>query len=387
MRGIFLLLIIPMLFACPFPPIDDVESYNLQIAEGLADYVPEGVGNPNSENPVTYSEGKLLGVFPSVDDRISVEEENTLIWTWGTKFLRSGYSDPDEDGCRDYFILMNYTIEPKITFEYNGERRVSYSKESRISIPFSQSELNTENAEKMLITLDWHTKFNYTVDDYIPYCSGNSSCYCKFGKTTVKVYETSMVNNISYYVEGGNPLFFMNKPLLKEQWYNNNHFDNVILSRRRIHSAEVMLNGEKFGDVCFYDYYIGVNEMNFSLLRVYSNYSYYNSNLSAHMSLANTTPNVLMEVNESFIYAYQFNSTYDGIGWNNLSLKVYDQFYQEFESGSEILSRMIGYGDVGSNEDYRGNTLFKLDELNPYVTSGSILVFLIIIIFFGMKKY
>ena len=384
---LFFLLLLPLNFCLSAnPPISEMLSQNLEQGNLL-------VGAISSGETVSINL-KLVKITPSIEGSISAEEQNYLLYSSSISlYAKDTFLDPDS-GCGKR--LVNASIELNFIFTINNQSKsVSYSLTdsealpTNILVPFSENELSLADANDSLKTLlEWSViaRYNdYSVSEQVD-GNGNTIKECSFAGT--KSDSFSGTSNISYKLEGGNLLFFLSKPVLKEQWHKNNHFDSVILSKRRFYKGEIFKNEEQLHSAQLYLFDTSYDQYGLLDIILVKNIS---NELLLSEVIAYNFPVPLESTNESFSYVYMFNSTYEGIGKNNLTVKLYDTFGNEFTQTYEITSKMIGFGGNNSEEgvadEYtRKSASFGTEELVLILVPTSIIGILFIIVFFRFKK-
>lgn len=363
------------------PPISEMLSQNLEQSNVLVSAISSG--------GAVSIDLRAVKITPSIDGSISSEEQNFLLYYSSISLYSKDMPDLPDCGKR----LVNASIELEFVFTTNNlSKIVSYSltdSESlpkNIIIPFSENELSLAEANNSLeVFLNWKIKVNF--ENYEVYSPGGEGVqfYCNSGPLQTEEYFGT--SNISYKIENGNLLYFLSKPVLKEQWYKNNHFDSVVLSKRKFYKGEILKNGEKllFTQLYFFDSsYDQYGLMNILLVKN-------ESNQELSEAIAYNVPVPLEINNESFIYVYMFNSTYEGIGKNNLTLVLYDMFGNEFTQTYEITSKMLGFGGNNSEEgtlsEYtEKSAAFGKEELLLILVPTSIIGILFILVFFKFRK-
>ncbi len=383
MKKIFLFLFIFSIYfsLSAEPPIDEMLSQNLEQSNVLVSAISSGES--------VSIDLRAVKITPSIEGSISAEEQNYLLYSSSISLYSKDM--PDLPDCGKRFV--NASIEFDFIFTINNQSKsVSYSLTdldslpNYILLPFSKEELSLAEANDSLdVFLNWKIKVNF--ENYEVYSPGGEGVqfYCNPGPLQTEEYTGT--SNISYKIENGNLLYFLSKPVLKEQWYKNNHFDSILLSKRKFYKGEIFKNGEQLltSQLYFFDSsYDQYGLMNILLVKN-------ESNQELSEVIAYNVPVPLEINNESFIYAYMFNSTYEGIGKNNLTLVLYDMFGNEFTQTYEITSKMLGFGGNNSEEgtlsEYTGKSAaFGKEELLLILVPTSIIGILFIIVFFRFRK-
>ena len=227
--------------------------------------------------------------------------------------------------------------------------------------------------------------FTYSISN--PESPGCSPAYSNF---TAPV---PILTHNSFFVAGKNKLFFLHAPILREQWYRNNKFDVIVLSQAPLYHVETYLNGNisknlsiRNFDIVSDGYGIQYILSNVSNSTCESDSQYQESEVLAGA----VTPTQLEQDSHSFAYIYEFNSTYDGLGMNTLSLIVTDYFLDSEEHQEEILSRRLSYdssitetGDLVSSNisNSRPSIAFRNDKLNIFHISLGLVGLMLILVF------
>jgi hypothetical protein len=307
-------------------------------------------GTASFLDPFESAGGEIITAFPSVDGRISADAPTKIIWVWADKHIDSIKEANAADGCNDEIIYSGSSISGTMEFKFKNSTKIvsiDGSTPLELSIPFSNDELTSPDYKDALIVslyaniiLDYDWKVREEV------CSG-TSCYCSTTDTKIKQFSRGAVSSKNITVESGRPLFQLVRPILREQWFMNNKFDSVLLSRRVLYQGSVYLNGQNFGNYSLYQFAIG--DAGYGLRKVVSirNDSFDNS--SAFESFWHSEPYPLEKTSDSFSIAYQVNSSYQGLGVNSLSLEVFDEFGNKFTFVENITSRKLSYN--GNNPE------------------------------------
>ncbi|MBI5051563.1 hypothetical protein HZC08_02275, partial [Candidatus Micrarchaeota archaeon] len=220
--------------------------------------------------------------------------------------------------------------------------------------------------------------YNYTVLDKNPLSVGNSTI-CD-GNPEKQEYAVAITRNANYSVEGGPVRFFLSAPLLNEQWYQNNHFDNLILTKRKIYDAEIYLNNKSTGYSEIYRFGVSTDSLGFQ--RIYSIPNSSGFNLQHSELNESYFPKQLELEKEFFSYIYPLNSTYSGIGENELLLTVKDHFGNNFTSKKFLYSRFLTAGNLtegnetpGDQAKFRKGAEFNYDSAPTLFLMGGITLF------------
>lgn len=428
-KFIFLFLIVSLSFCADYsyenPPLDSVNSQNGIIADGLSD----SFNGTHAKNTSIYVQwyGRSLGFNSSMriagltllidNSTIAGENVRVVIEKGGVmshilKKYSSGICDKayfdshgddsncdfDGDGCAEYEYSSDifYTIE--ITFVFRGvNETVRIPEESigvfgktfdnaltnTVSIPDSIEELmaNSSGGENLTIFLNGTATAVYGMDNR----TSAGGCISRFGTLSETLY---FEGNATYPVDGRHKLIFTVAPVMNEQWYKNNKFDNIVLSQSRIYKASVLMNGELEEEFTLYGFNITENPSGLQEIISIENES------SAFMGMFDVNPNVLDEGNQSYAYVYQFNYSYEGLGENELRLNIKDIYGNELNKTEVILSRQISYSgnktETGSEYEFettRKSAVFETDSLTLIrVGLGMLGVFVIVFLAFQARR-
>lgn len=392
---ILFLFLISIVFSYSDPPLEDVLEHNENVSFYLFSYSLFSTLEQSPSNPdyLAYGNMELLSISPSVGDRIPSSRESFLFWTSNFSLYETL---PEICGIKFNSQTINYTLN----FTFRDKSKLlsgSVSSPNELSyyikIPFSESELNLSQADDELeIKLDWENTLIYK--DYNMVCTslpqGGMSCICKsVGNEYVQL---SGEDSLSYYVDGGQVIHFLSKPVLKEQWHQNNHFDSIVVSNRQFYKARTTINKESItSSFILYEFNVSADQFGIQSI-VPIKIQINDSNYSEFKTIIQPFP--LEKKNDTFSFVYQFNSTYVGFGENSLEITLTDYFGNLFSFNHTILSTMLTYdknlsesGEIIDpvKEEYRGSTAYSTEELTSVLIPASILSLLIIIAFFKFK--
>ena len=178
---------------------------------------------------------------------------------------------------------------------------------------------------------------------------------------------------------------------LREQWYKNNLFDNAVLSKRRFYKGGISLNGTSVGNFSLRAFNISTDSFGFQKIVSVPQPEF--ANVSVFEGDIGAVPIPLNSDNSSFAYSYEVNLTapYSGIGKNNLSLSLSDDFGFAFTTEKEILSRAMTFdgnkseaGNLvsGDTTNYGKSAKFEFDNFNVGILSlGTIGIILVVALF------
>jgi hypothetical protein len=352
-KSLLFLCVLAFAFAYTDPPISEVMAHNLApgFLEGLKGQVPGSV-DPEGGHPA-YFNATLIGVFPSVEDRVPADAGTyRILWTWGENYsdyvhiagpIEGTTIDGEGCTCNDVYL----TLEPQNTeysFLVKVDNATIYWMDGApadiayFNLTRSPEQMEGYNAtEKMEVRLEYSARYFY-------------SGVCTGGCNPGIIVEEGGHTELSYYVENGNVTFFTARPVLGEQWYRNNHFDNLVFSKKRFYKSELYLDGVPVGSA---------HTLNFSIYTGAGGAWFINSSMDNNYT--NTTlgefemvytPIPLIPNNESFRYLYEENFSYSGIGRHNLTLVLTDEFGGSHEYSRELLSRAAGEQEAAEEGAY-----------------------------------
>lgn len=386
-QSILLLLLFSVLFSYSSPPIDLVLDNNLAVSNQLFHY------SLNSNLPSTPSDSSslvsgnidLVLLSPSIDDRISFSEDTFVFWTSNFTVFET-----NSQVCGVKFVSQDIIYSFNFTFQ-NNSKTISGNVNSPLDlpkylqVPFSEEELNTSQAwENLSIFLNWSNTVTFRNYHYVS--NPPFGQICTAGNAEEVTLSGS--DSVLYYVDGASTIYLLNKPILEEQWHKNNHFDSIVFSNMKFYNAEIYLNNKSLSSFQLYNFNIS-NESH--SLTVISSVPLQNNDSNFSEFEVDIYPNTLEKENNTFSFIYQFNSTYTGIGNNNLSLNLIGFFGKEIHYNSEILSKILTYdntyseyGEELSSDDevYTNSVKFINKNLNYVLIPISFLsLFLVILLF------
>ncbi|MEW5995973.1 MAG: hypothetical protein AB1657_00040 [Candidatus Micrarchaeota archaeon] len=352
-RVLLLLCVLALSFAYTDPPIAEVMGHNLDPAflDSLMNRTPEGIvlGPEEGENAV-YFNATLIGVFPSVDDRIPADPSpysHKILWTWGENYtwyiIRDdleatvGNSTCEFDGVTlaidmektEYFFAIRVNNQTAATYD-NPPSEIG-----AFDFPLSPAQLEGINAtERMEVRLEYAGSYTYT-----------AARVCSSEPVELQVLiEVGGHSELYYYVENGNVIFFTARPVLGEQWFRNNHFDNLIFSKRKFYKSEIFLDGNESGEARIYNFSIYTDSLGTMFINSSRENNYTDSTLEEYGLIY--TPVPLIHENETFRYLYEENYTYEGAGYHNLTIVVTDHFLHNYTYNRTLLSRALSEAEA-----------------------------------------
>ncbi len=415
MRLFFLLLLPSLVFGqYAEPPISDVVGNNTLLVPSLEGYYNASAAN-NSTVQITFGDYstdvpvsaslEIAGLSILVDNMTYPMEGLSLIVAWGYRqghivslpvegseaffcdydWFQGGMQyawmcDFDGDSCAEFenrtFVV--YDVDATFTF-----RNVSESvpiDSTLVPLPSSVLEAmeDSSGSEMLNVSLEGEVIFIYEINDR---GFGFGDCSSNYSNVSGSI---PFSVNRSFVVGGVHKLFFLRSPVLREQWFRNNHFNVVVLSQAPLYRADIFLNGNLSRNFTIREFNITSNP--YGLQEIVSN----KTNESGHLEgkTNGTTPVQLQHENHSFSYTYEFNHSYIGLGMNNLSLAVEDNFLGPGRYDERLLSRMLSYNgtatETGAPFDEglsRKSSGFRKDEMATLTISLGLVAFVLLLAF------
>jgi hypothetical protein len=360
---------------------------------------------------------RIISIEPAVDGRLISEQENEIFIAYGTQALglpevhqsnlnfgictldffeenniapdgvgavsicdyeyawplNSGNHHMNGDQCAEYMISNNSTLSGNITYIFRNQSFTRQITGTSMVLPDELQKLlkKSSGLETLEVELDALINFTYVVND-----RHKSPCVDR-----IKHFSSQIIlnDNKSFIAEGENTFFFLEKPVLREQWFRNNHFDVLVLSQKRLSAAEVFLNDELLMSVDLQDF--NLTQDFFGLIHIIS------IDGSEFIIEVNSTPTPIQKDNLTFAYAYRFNSTYTGIGENKLTLRVNDLTNKSTEYSEILLSRALSHSENISEIETSDDSLIRpsapsnQDNLkNVAITFGTLGILVLILL-------
>ncbi len=429
------------------PPLQNVSDYNLLLSSSGAldgsynDAIAFGASVPFSFNGhagTLSSSGSLdiAGFSVMVDNSTYPVDGLSLLLASGSNMSHLGYfsegdifkrcdinscspisdacaahCDYDGDYCVEYENSSSFGYDLMVDFSFKNISESVETHSSMVQVPdliFSAMQ-DSSGADTLDINISGYARFLYVLDDR--QMGFGDTCYDQFINGSADI---PISLNASYPVAGKNRLFFLVAPILREQWYRNNHFDVIVLSQSPLYQANTYLNSNITRNLTLRNY--DINETQYGLERIVSNITYLqppanlttpenpdnqtNSTNSTNSTIGwqmvegfsenfnLTSPYLLEDQNHSFAYIYVFNSTYDGLGINNLSIIVYDSFGQMGGYSENITSNMLSFNNQTAENGAPINSTFARKSkgfdygvLSPVQMSLGLVALLVILMF------
>ncbi|MBN1169557.1 hypothetical protein JXA56_00895 [Candidatus Micrarchaeota archaeon] len=292
--------------------------------------------------------------------------------------------DLDNDYCVEFENQTYISYNMTVNFTLGNFSEAIQSNSTHIPVPESIL-LAMENAsgfEYLDVNIEGNVTYVYEIVDRI-----SPDCY-----TTTVNYNASQTLSLNKSILAGGyqKLFFLQTPILREQWFRNNQFNVVVLSQVPLEYAEITLNGNS--SVNYTPRYYSITTNEFGLQEIISalpNEANWAEDINA------SSPFQLERHNHSFTYIYQFNYSYAGLGQNNLSLYVVDSFENEAYYNETLLSRMLSHNNsytetgisVNASTTRKSGT-FEMDSLMNVEIVLGFLSALVILLFlnFWIKR-
>ncbi len=378
--GILLVLFVSVVFA-PFldAPFDEVKENNLNVIMSSKEFSEEIVG----PGPVYFVNLTILTLDPSVDNRINYGRLPEVLW-----ISKAGYTSSFEDriltypigACKDRFSkrvweLVDYRKEVLGNFYFrNMTKEVSVSSNNFV-IPFTNEELAASENDTLGVNVSGSFEFDYKVQ-YTAYIEYFDECLIDKQVNETITITKSAFSSKEYPVEGEEILYFLKKPVLKEQWFKNNRFDVVVLANKELKYMEIRKNNSTIGTARFHEFGIETDEL--GIEKITSNQTNIINGTKTNRQDTKILPKGLEKQNKTFYIAYQINSSYEGIGNNTLGLFLEDDFGGEMKSEEQLLSRALsntelGFANSGKIELSRQNFTTKDKEINfTYLELGAV---------------
>jgi hypothetical protein len=396
------------------PQWRDVEHANNLIASSLNSSYDEafatdslvGVLFPPYDLTISYSV-RAIGLTSMVDGSVCPRDGLSLLIARGSLLDRFTAADVDNDTCTEYEnqTIIDYSgVGVDISFRgING----SFPLSTEIQIPddILSAMRDSSGSDNLSVFIHGNVKVAYQFDN--PTRSGldcTDNFYFVNGSIPIS-------QNFTFKTYGSNHLFFLRAPVLSEQWFRNNKFDVVVLSQDPLSSASVQLNGVPIGNSTMV--WFGNATGPYGLLQLKTfNQSVANltntTNPANSTNLTNSTnqslpvplqwsesvsnrsviPSALESQSHPFVFVYEFDTAYAGLGANNLSLMVGDICGGSGSYNGSVLSRMLSYNgnslENGSPIDAnisRGSVPFNYDVLNRTEISFGLVAVILLLAF------
>jgi hypothetical protein len=378
------------------PPLEAIGSNNHGLASGL-----EGLYNRSAATGtiITLQFGNdAKGIYVSssvdpvgfsyaVDGAACPNDGLALLVARGIETEPPG--DFDNDGCPESATLLSADYSfASVTFSFRGINESSQFLSTYIPVPDSvlATARDSSGTGNLTVTIRGIVRASYELDN-----PANSDASCVDNITYAAAVLPIPSTTHSFRVYGRKKLFFLQAPVLREQWFRNNRFDVIVLSQAPIYHAEVRLNNNLSENISMERFMMDNSTGPYGLWEAFSapfnpiaagdnstnqtnstNETWPGQALpqlrsgqhwSEYPMNSSITPSPLEESSNAFSYAYGFNSSYEGIGANNLSLAVWDVCGGNGSVSEPISSRMLSYG---------GTTLENGSPIDASISRGSV---------------
>ena len=186
--------------------------------------------------------------------------------------------------------------------------------------------------------------------------AGGQTCHCESTENEpLRYWDIVVTGNASknFIIESGNASFFLARPVLGEQWYENDHFDTLIFSRKSIYRAEISMGGNKTATAQIYNFTVLEDPLGAWHIFSAPNADFRNASMAAY----NLTywANPVVKEDMPFSHLYEVNHTYSGWGPHNMSVEATDFFLGKHEYEKEIFSRKVTRWGVSETGEPAGN--------------------------------
>lgn len=419
---LFIILLSSVAFAQSAPPIKEVMGNNTLMASSLdnrynatlADTGTVPLRFAHNTIPLDVSASvEIAGITLLLDNLTYPADGLAILVSRGQRqehlMSRSAEGYPDF-ACDRYFFehmtdenAWRCDFEPDYCAEFENSSRVLYDLNATFSfsnrtetvkfnstlVPVPDSILaemkNSSGADVLNVSVLGSVLFVYEINDRGFGVSDCGSNYVSFNASI------PVSANRSFQVAGANRLFFLTAPVLGEQWFRNNRFNLIVLSQSPIYHAETSLNGNFLRNFSIRNFSVVAGPG--GIQQIVSTLNVNDSGWSEAKNL--TAPAPLQEQNRSFAFIYEFNTTYEGLGRNNLSISINDSFLGYDQFNMSILSRMLSYagniteeGTPARPETSRSSVAFKSGSISPVQVLLGLVAFLLFLAFlnFWIKK-
>lgn len=297
--------------------------------------------------------------------------------------------DFEPDFCAEFENRTYVVYELNATFSFRNASATVPADSTSIPVPTDILEAmkDSSGADTLNVKVDGNITFVYEINDR---GFGTGDCTSNYVNYPAPL---SFSTNRSFQVAGTHRLFFLRSPVLGEQWYRNNRFNLLVLSQAPLYSASAYLNGGLLHEFDIRNFTVLTD--GYGIQQIVSNKSDKTNESGWSESKNLTTPTPLESENRSFAFIYEFNSSYEGLGRNNLSLSVNDSFLAHDEYNITLLSRMLSYnGTLSENgtrldpETSRRSTSFGIGSLSYLHMTLGLVALLLFLAFlnFWIKK-
>lgn len=428
------LIIFLVLFCISFsvyydPPIETVISQNGIYASGLMDSFNGSASKTDSIYFGWYgrsvgfnSSMRIAGFTLLVDDSVGAGENSRVVIEKGEdmQHILMKYSDTiycdrhhfetygdealcdfDGDGCSEYEYSADVFYTMHVTFIFRDLVEIAAAPEetvgvfgvtfenaltNTVTIPdaIEKAMVNASGNENLTVIFNGTATVVYGIDNRT---SGGPSCISRYSVASKSI---NFGEEKNYPVEGKHKLVFTTSPLLNEQWFRSNRFDNLVLSQSRIYKAKILMDGELEEEFSLYVF--NITENSFGLKEIVS--IPYNDS-SNFVGVVDVNPYQLDESNQTYAFLYEFNYSYEGmLGEKELRLDIKDFYGNEKTTTQEITSRQLSYDSnktetrsVYDPETTRKSASYGTESLKLVeIGLGMVGVILIVLLMYHARK-
>jgi len=417
MKALLILLLIPLAFAqyASAPPFSDVLAYNDALAPSLDNYYNPATAQNSSLMLAFGAYSQRIDVSANVDiaglslsiDNMSCDSENlSVIFARGyrlghlTSLPSEGYPDFscdysffqhisdetswrcdfDSDSCAEFENQTLVLYDMNVTFAFRNSTVVLPFYSNRIPVPNDLKEelAGASGGENLTISLAGDIDFIYEINDR---SFGIGDCGSSYRNASTSI---PFSVNRTFRIGGSDKLLILRSPILREQWFRNNRFDMLALSQCPLDSAEISINGNSTKNLTIRTYNVTANA--YGLREIVS--TLHNGTGWSEKTGQMPAPTAFQHGNSSFFFAYEFNTTYPGLGLNNLSIVVRDSMLNSAQFNDSFISRELSYDgfntEDGSNiylVPSRPSAAFNLDTL-AHIQIGLGLIAMVLLLAF-----
>jgi len=330
----------------------DAINNNSQAMSGLSSAVLKSMKNCGH-----YCAKAVIGsVDPSVDNRISDKYNLTIIYDVEERHNNS-YEEQDGE-CNDTYTFDSVNIGGELDITYKDSMgNITKSKIYDISNAgkgmillnnsfLSNNDTNTTGYESVKIELDGVVRYVYTYKKK-HWVGDPKNGSCEEYETGNETHDANFFSGTKKYtVESGKPLFFLVRPVLREQLIQDNRYDIWIFTKRKIENAEVKIDNNNLRNLTIFNLGIVQNESGYGMFHITSTENK-SENIATREIKIN--PYLIQRENKTYRYFYEINNSYDELGRHNLSLTIYDSFGEAYTTKNLITSRKLGFNSTDSD--------------------------------------
>lgn len=346
-----LLLLLAPLFAFSYPPHAEVAAHNDNdtFVGSLLNSSCLNESNPNYDNPIKCAEMELLTVYPSVDSRVSADFPARAIWRYAYSATSQDTTQEGPCGYTDHLYKTFTSAESSaglISFFRGSEYPIYNVTWSPIDIPVPEDMLQLTDGDNLTMSLQGRIVFFYTLTDNTWDCDANCSCIPYATSWSYNITR-DFESNLTYEVEGGALLHFLSKPVLHEQWAKDSQFEDLVFSKRKFYYSSLSLGSNEMGNATFYTFdIVNVSNNSFNVWGIVSHPVSNFTNLDEKEMKEKTIPVPIETRNDTHVYIYIFNSSYQFLGPHIITLDMSDHFGNNFSKTFNITNRLLTSGNA-----------------------------------------